>query len=314
MAVTAVLAAGGIGCRAQATPSSPHDLGLDSSAQVDLEGSQDLTVVSPPDLLPGADLACPPGPVEICGNGCDDDGNGYIDDDDPYCTAQLLATPFGGAPELDRLILGPTLTTRFVDGNPVNDGAHAMYRFGFTPGVAWLVYDAASDSLVEVALPPLGQRSMGAEMTLSPGYSTRDVCTFAGQLIVVDATGTLHQLDVTGTQTGSIKTAVNLILTSCASDGQRLYVAAHDSSVPTAPSVFWSTTSRSHWRLHPGRCRRRWRRAATIAVSTLPGPVAAFTGCSSPPTNSRTTASSTPSRSRRSPSTAESARRSTPAS
>ena len=34
---------------------------------------------------------CPVGP-EVCGNGCDDDRNGYIDDDDPACTTQMLVT------------------------------------------------------------------------------------------------------------------------------------------------------------------------------------------------------------------------------
>ena len=50
-----------------------------------------VATISARSTRPSADLGCPVGP-EVCGNGCDDDCNGYTDDDDPACTSQLLVT------------------------------------------------------------------------------------------------------------------------------------------------------------------------------------------------------------------------------
>ena len=70
-------------------------------------------------MLAAADLACCAGGPEVCGNGCDDDRNGYIDDDDPACTTQILVTLSLGTPALWRLILEPTPHVVVLDGNPV---------------------------------------------------------------------------------------------------------------------------------------------------------------------------------------------------
>src|SRR5579863_2842298 len=99
--VAALLVAG---CKAQ--PLGVHDAAAADQAMsvTDMAMSEaDMTVVS-------TDMAmCPSGVPEICGNGCDDDNNGYIDDDDPACTTQLLVTMrVGTQPALSRLVLEPT--------------------------------------------------------------------------------------------------------------------------------------------------------------------------------------------------------------
>ncbi len=247
LGLLALVAGVASGCRAQASPPGmSHDLGPDLSMPPDLARTYDFAVPPPQDLLTVPDLDCPPGPVEICGNGCDDDRNGYADDDDPHCTAQVLVTTAAGSSELDRLILSGGVTTRFLDGNPVNGGANAMYSAAFSPGLAWLVYDAATEELLSLVLPP--QQSMGtgveAPVSPSPTYSTRDVCAFAGQLIVVEVNGKLHVFNAQGqevsavTVAGSFTAGGTVFLTACASDGQQLYVATHDYSIPSGPTKF----------------------------------------------------------------------------
>src|SRR5262245_11258883 len=107
------------GCRAQvSTPDGGADLATDDLA-MDL-GTDDLEVD-----LAGADLRCstPIGP-EDCTNSCDDDQNGFTDDDDPACSGQVLVTFGGGAdlPFLGRLVLGPKPRLIALDGNTVPSG------------------------------------------------------------------------------------------------------------------------------------------------------------------------------------------------
>ena len=71
------------GCRAQiVTP----DLALGDLAGASDADGEDLASGD----LAGADLACRGALVpEVCGNGCDDDGNGFVDDGDPACATQI---------------------------------------------------------------------------------------------------------------------------------------------------------------------------------------------------------------------------------
>ena len=69
------------GCRA--TAEGPPDLAADMATG----GGDDLAGED----LATADMDCAVGP-EVCGNGCDDDRNGYTDADDPACTSQMLVT------------------------------------------------------------------------------------------------------------------------------------------------------------------------------------------------------------------------------
>jgi hypothetical protein len=230
-AVSALLVIAVGGCRAQPAAqgdfATPPDLaGADfTAAGADLSSGVD----APP---PEPDLSCPVLAYEICGNGCDDDRNGYTDDDDPACTPQVVATFQGGSSELDRLVLTPLPRRGFLDGNPVLSSAHATYSAAFARGVAFLALDGGSHQLQRLTLPPTG---MGAGMLTTQvlGFSTRDACVFDGELIVVDAAGYLHRLSADGvTVLGTVPVPSpspgSMLLSACASDGNNLYVAEHD--------------------------------------------------------------------------------------
>src|SRR5439155_7197384 len=127
------------------------------------------------------DMACAIGP-EVCGNGCDDDRNGYTDDDDPACTSQMLVTFTAQSPALWRLILEPKPHVAVLDGNPVGIGGMSTLQGAFSPA-AFVAYDASTKKLEK--RPPGGTAST---FTVPGAWATtRDVCVFNGELIVVDA-------------------------------------------------------------------------------------------------------------------------------
>jgi hypothetical protein len=215
------------GCKAQPTgqtDGAPHDLASNDGGDVDALSNDDLTM-SP-------DLRCPPAAEEICGNGCDDDRNGFIDDDDPACTPQVLATWDATSTELDRLILQLPYRSRFLDGDTVPTTAHGVYNGKFAPGVAFLAIDNLGQQLLRVTLPPSGM-GKGTVDTIATSYYLRDVCVFNGELIVVEqgAPGRLHRLKADAmTELGTVQLAgwaAPMRLTSCASDGTFLYVSEH---------------------------------------------------------------------------------------
>jgi hypothetical protein len=225
------------GCKAQPTAQGDgamHDLAPDDGgggdagdAAIDL-ASADLTQLS--------DLSCPKNAVEICGNGCDDDRNGYTDDDDPACTPQIVATWEGGSATLQRLVLQPPFSSGFLDGNIVPSAARGVYVRSFAPGVAFVLNEGAAMQLQRITLPP-NMMGMGATQTISLTYSGRDVCVFNGELIVVEYLGRLHRLQANGTENGTVQlpawSAADTRLTACASDGVHLYVAEHFGVLPS---------------------------------------------------------------------------------
>lgn len=223
----AAVAGGAAGCRA--VPSMPgDDMGVDLAAPGDDLGGGE-------DLAGAADLyACAAGP-EICGNGCDDDRNGYVDGDDPACTTQLLvtfATP-GMAPALWRLVLEPRPHVVVLDGNPVQAGGMATYDRVFSSS-AYLAFDGSTKLLRRLLLDG------GVVDNPNPGFTTRDVCTFNGELIVVEpgmAASKLHRF-MADAKT-EITPAVDVAGTAsaCTSDGDHLYVSHYVLPDPTSEIV-----------------------------------------------------------------------------
>ncbi len=212
------------GCRA--TPAAPPaDMALDLS----MGGGGDFGG----DDLAMPDMACAVGP-EICGNGCDDDRNGYTDADDPACTSQMLVTLSMGSPARWRLGLEPTPHTVVLDGNPITtNGAMATYNAAFAPA-AFLAFDSGTKLLERL---PIGG---GTATTKSTAYSTRDVCVFNGELLVVDprsAGSYLHRFKPDGaTELGMV--SVPNVATACSSDGNLLYVVDHPVTGPSQVDVF----------------------------------------------------------------------------
>lgn len=216
------------GCRAQVA--SPDDLGG--------EPPVDMADASPEDLA-GADLACSTTEAfETCGNGCDDDKNGYTDDDDPACSSQILPAFPVKVPALYRFVLGPTLQALSLDGNHVVPNAMATYARRVSPYLflAIDVFDGFAAELNLVSLSPSGQ---GTYQSRYFDFGIRDVCIFNGELILVEksTSGRLHRMDIdTLGEKAQINLGMGLVPTGCSGNGDRLVVAFHD-LVPN-PSQF----------------------------------------------------------------------------
>jgi hypothetical protein len=224
--------AGLVGCRAEVEQQPDgrvaEDLASDDGSVNGGADGGDLSVN-------GSDLACPPGPVEICGNGCDDDRNGWTDDDDPACTPQVLATWVVSSP-LQRLVLSPPYKRLTLDTHSVPTAAHGVYSGKFAPGVVFLNIDGVTLEILRVTLAPDGN---GTVQTLSTTYATHDLCIFNNELIVVERAGVLHRLQSDGkTENGTVvlpawTPANSMLLTACSTDGKYLYVSEHAGIAPS---------------------------------------------------------------------------------
>ena len=196
-----------------------------------------FTPVAPADLLQddaGPDMfVCPPG-AEICNDGCDNDGNGYKDADDPACTPQMLVTytstgdPATGTPMLWRLVLDNPPRVEEFDLNPVQPFAMANYNKAFS-ALTFVVYASGE-------LDTLLAGSGLAPILTTPTFRPRDLCTFNDELIVLEPrstplTSTLHRMKADGVT--EILPAVTMagVASACASDGDQLYVAFYQ--IPT---------------------------------------------------------------------------------
>ncbi len=202
------------GCRA--TPATPaYDLGVDLAVPMD-----DLAGGGGDDLA-STDLAtCTASATELCNDGCDNDGNGYVDADDPACTTQLIVTMQVTGQPLSRLLLEPTPHLAVLDANPVNTlGGMAEYQRVFAPAV-FLAYDGSTKQIDRRVIG-------GATTSTNPMYTTRDACVFNGELIIVDPTGKLHRFMSDGKTEILPYVTLTGIPAACASDGNSLYVARH---------------------------------------------------------------------------------------
>jgi hypothetical protein len=220
---TAVVLLGGCRARVRAGDS---DGGVDAAVPGDASNRVDGG---------GVDLGgCAVGP-EICNNGCDDDRNGYTDADDPACTAQLLVTFQMATPSLERLILEPQPHLVVLDGNPVAAQSFALHHRALSSDA----YSVGENDqhLYRIMLGDGGVA--GSPLT----YYPHALCTFNGQLIVVERTASsvLHRLKADGTELGTVPLA-NLMVTSCASDGNLLYVAAHNPAGGASQFLLFDST------------------------------------------------------------------------
>lgn len=172
------------------------------------------------------DASCPAMTREICANGCDDDRNGYTDEDDPACSTQFIPTFNTRARPLYRFLVEPHRAV-VLDGNEVDPSSHALYLARFTPGFAWMVRDSATNKLFRIALADGGTPGTVTEFDTAPNQS-RDVCIFNGELIVVDAPrGVLVRFRSDGSRIADGGVALDPFLSACSSDGTYLYVAQH---------------------------------------------------------------------------------------
>jgi hypothetical protein len=211
-------------------------VGADDGGGDDL-GSRDLPAVVDAANDLSADAACARADAENCHNGCDDDNNGFADDDDPACTPQILTTPApspsGNPGALARLLLLPVPVFRPLDANPLLPGAFPEYQRAFANSIFFGI-EGGARILRTVALGAVG--SAGALHDESLAYGVRDACIFNGELLVVGG-HTLHRFKADGmTELGKVDRAQDVLLTSCTSDGTHLYIAEHD--MLAGPSKF----------------------------------------------------------------------------
>ncbi len=110
----------------------------------------------------------------------------------------------------------------------------ATYDGAFAPA-AFLAFEGGTKEIDRV---PLGGGTITSHTT---AYSTRDVCVFNGELIVVDPRSSgsfLHRFMADGTTELGMVPVAN-VATACSSDGTMLYVATHPVvSGPSTLAVF----------------------------------------------------------------------------
>jgi hypothetical protein len=215
-------------CACRAVVQAPDDLS-DASMPGDM-AYYDLTHdIQPPDLR------CSTIGPEDCSNGCDDDRNGYTDADDPACTPQVLGTFLGGSPDgLDRLLFFSTPLARTLDKNPVADSNFAEFDKRFST-MAYALSEGGSAALHLITMSPSGT---GTVVDKPLGFAARDLCIFNNELIILQrSNGTttpsaIHRRPPDGgadfPDGGIISLGITDLVTACASDGARLYVAVHD--------------------------------------------------------------------------------------
>jgi hypothetical protein len=219
------------GCPAQAVlqdDAAPQEDAGQVDAQDDLLPPED----APPDV-PAPDDACASEGVETaCGDGCDNDGDGFADGDDPDCVTAFLVTrePPDGVlrwrvGDADVAALHPGGTP----GRPIVDSAHLPLGYavqrGMPPGRGLYRFDPKPDP------------APGPELVLDVGFQASDVCVFAGRVVVTELTGprlhAYHPGDISpdgGTAFASATLTRGTLVRACAADATRLYAVVATAS------------------------------------------------------------------------------------
>ncbi len=197
-----------------------------AGCRAEVAGPPDLTPVydfatDPPDMALGPDMVCPGG-AENCSDGCDNDGNGYTDAEDPACSPTVVTVRAADGVVM-RWRLDDNTLTPLLDLKVQGPYAPA-YRRDVTPGELWLALDFSSSFVQRIRL------SDGMVTWMRKDLHVRDVCFFGGTPILVQPTsttaGALHLLKPDGTDAKTVMVSAGEP-TACASDGKLLYVAVH---------------------------------------------------------------------------------------
>jgi hypothetical protein len=132
---------------------------------------------------------------------------------------------------LQRVVLGPALVLGDVSPMMVS-GVGSGTIVSLFSSAGFLVVEGGTGTLHRVPLPS------GAATSFGTGFTTRDACVFNGELIVLEraSTSRLHRFQGDGKTELGIVSLGAIYATACASDGNLLYVAVHD-TVPN-PSMF----------------------------------------------------------------------------
>jgi hypothetical protein len=220
------LFAAAAGCRA----------GVDGGDMTVPDMGDDSEGGTPPDMLVdlfGADLLCTTVEPENCSNNCDDDKNGYMDDDDPVCTHQVVVTTMGSSVRVRRLILDGTPRLLDLDGNVFPGNGSATFVRAFSPAI-YLASD--SGRIQRIQVPDGGSGAFTTYYTLANGWppgAPRDACIFNGELLILERNPSvmaskLHRFNADIMMDKGTVTLPAGFPTACSTDGDRLYVAIYD--------------------------------------------------------------------------------------
>jgi hypothetical protein len=213
------------GCPAQAV------LQDDAAPQADA-GQADAPddVAAPEDAVqddaPAQDDACAnESPETTCDDGCDNDGDGFVDGDDPDCVPAFLVTREpadgilrwrkGDAATID-LHPGGTSGRPLVDSAQLPGAGYSVQR-GMAPGRGLYRFDPR----------PAGS---GPALVFDMGFQASDVCVFQGKVILTELGGPrVHAYDPAaidldgGTASAAVTLTRGTLVRACAADATHLY-------------------------------------------------------------------------------------------
>ena len=222
------------GCPAQAAApddAAPQQDAGPEDAALDLLPQED----APPDVPTQVD-ACPGEGIEVsCHDGCDNDGDGFTDDDDPDCVTAFLITrePLDGVlrwrvGDADPVALheGGTTGRPYVDAVQLPTLGFSVQR-GMPPGRGLYHFDPHPDP------------APGPTLLVDVGYQASDVCVFAGRVVVTELGGPrVHTYDPEAAATdggtpaplGSVTLTRGTLARACAADASDLSVVVATAS------------------------------------------------------------------------------------
>jgi hypothetical protein len=239
--VTRLVAALGVaalcaGCPAQAVApvdAAPQADAAPEDVPLDLLPPDD----APPDDLPEQTDACPAEEHESsCLDGCDNDGDGFTDGDDPDCMTTFLITrePSDGVlrwrvgdADAVALHVGGTPGRPLVDAIQLAGSGFAVQRGMAVPGRGLYRFDPHPDP------------APGPTLLFDVGFQASDVCVFAGRVIVTELMGPrLHTYDPDATAPDggapaplrSVTLTRGTLVRACAADATDLYAVVATSS------------------------------------------------------------------------------------
>jgi hypothetical protein len=234
VAATLGVAALCAGCPAQAV--APGDAAPQEDAgQADVQDDVAPPEDAPPDVPEQTD-ACPAETTELsCGDGCDNDGDGFVDGDDPDCVTAFLVThepPDGvlrwrvGDADVLALHAGGTPGRPIVDGAQLPGSGFAVQR-GMAPGRGLYRFDPHPDP------------APAPTLLFDVGFQASDVCVFAGHVVVTELGGPrVHTWDPAATVPDggvpaplkSVTLTRGTLVRACAADATGVYAVVATAS------------------------------------------------------------------------------------
>ena len=188
---------------------------------------------APPDVPEQTD-ACPTESQELsCGDGCDNDDDGFVDGDDPDCVTAFLVThePADGVLRW-RVGDGDTIALHAggTAGRPIVDTAQL-------PGFGFAVQRGMAPGRGLYRFDPHPDPASGPALVFDVGFQASDVCVFANKVVVTELGGPrVHTYDPAaisldgGTPAASVTLTRGTLVRACVADATALYAVVATAS------------------------------------------------------------------------------------